>query len=370
MIVIIAYTATINKKIIENVVIIILSFLFFFIIDNLLHFIWNLLSIDYNKYFIIYASTVLLLFHFLSKFIIKKIVAIRNKFAIKFSKKIWIIIGIDLFLCLLIFAIHINLAEKAQYSRNIFIANIILYICYFAVTVSIIIEIVKTYDENKRILTKQSSYDDLQEYMRQIEDMYQNLRSFKHDYVNIMASMAGYIEEGDMKKLELFFNEKILPISITLNQNSDTLSKLYNISIIELKSLLSIKLNYAFELGIMVELEIFDEINEINMNIVDLCRIMGILLDNAIEAAAECKEPYICVCFIKSGNSVIIIIKNCYLKQNIPYSKLGDKNISSKGENHGVGLFNIKRLLKEYSNVLMDTAYEEQIFTQHLEIYD
>ena len=56
---------------------------------------------------------------------------------------------------------------------------------------------------------RQDSYNRLQEYTNQIESMYSSLRSFKHDYSNIMLSMSGYIESNDMEGLSDYFNKEI-----------------------------------------------------------------------------------------------------------------------------------------------------------------
>lgn len=60
---------------------------------------------------------------------------------------------------------------------------------------------------------RQDSYNRLQEYTNQIENMYSSLRSFKHDYSNIMLSMSGYIEANDMDGLKEYFDKEILPLS-------------------------------------------------------------------------------------------------------------------------------------------------------------
>lgn len=105
------------------------------------------------------------------------------------------------------------------------------------------------------------------------------------------------------------------------------------------------------------------------MNGIDLVRIVGILLDNAIEACQECENPCIIFCIVRMNEDVTFIIKNTYVKHEIDYSKLGNIGISSKGERRGAGLYNIKTITNSYDNVIMDTEYGEGYFTQVLEIY-
>ena len=62
--------------------------------------------------------------------------------------------------------------------------------------------------------------------------------------------------------------------------------------------------------------------------------------------------------------------KNTYVKQNMDYSRLGSIGISSKGERRGIGLYNVKLILSQYQNVMMNTEYAEQQFIQEIIIYD
>lgn len=77
--------------------------------------------------------------------------------------------------------------------------NCILFACYFIISTILIITIVKTHVEKIHLNMKQDSYNRLQEYTNQIESMYSSLRSFKHDYSNIMLSMSEYFEANDME---------------------------------------------------------------------------------------------------------------------------------------------------------------------------
>ncbi len=144
---------------------------------------------------------------------------------------------------------------------------------------------VKAHMEKMDMNMRQDSYNKLQEYTNQIETMYSSLRSFKHDYSNIMLSMSGYIEANDMDGLKKFFDKEILPLSKNITKNTAHINQLMNINATELKSIISSKLLYAIELNIAVSVEVTDNIPNIPMDTLDLSRIIGIFLDNAIEAS-------------------------------------------------------------------------------------
>ena len=183
-------------------------------------------------------------------------------------------------------------------------------------------------------------------------------------------SIAGFIEADDMIGLKNYYEKQILPVSVRFVQSEDTIARLHYLDLLELKSLISVKLNYALELNIEVILEIAEKIDKINMKSLDLVRVVGILLDNAIEACQACEVPRLVIGIIKLWDGVIVIIKNTYVKQNMDYSRLGSIGISSKGERRGIGLYNVKLILSQYQNVMMNTEYAEQQFIQEIIIYD
>lgn len=352
-----------------NVFLIVFSYTLLVIVDNVTHFIWNIIGLNVSKHWPIYMIVDYPIFIVICRFMSRKIVKLKKKEALMLSPKILAILGTDLTLCMIIFVTHITVAEQVGSSSSVLFSSVILYIGYFILTFSMVTTIVKEYDTNAKIVLKQNSYDNLQEYMSQIEELYQNLRVFKHDYANIMVSMAGYIEGNDMEGLKRYYDKQIFPISNQLIKANDAISILHNLDIVELKSLIFVKINHALELNIEVSLEITDKIEEINMKSVDLVRIIGILLDNAIEACQECENPSIGFSIMRINRDITFVIKNTYIKHDIDYSKLGSIGISSKGERRGAGLYNIKTITNDYDNVIMDTEYEAGYFTQLLEIY-
>ena len=185
-----------------------------------------------------------------------------------------------------------------------------------------------------------------------------------------MASMDSYIESGNLDGLKAYYEQEILPVSAKISKGNDAVGKLYHLDILELKSLMSLKLNYALELDIEVSLEITEKIDRVDMKTLDLVRVMGILLDNAIEACQECEDKKLEIALIRMTNSVTCIIRNTYLKHEMDYSKIGTAGVSSKGKQRGIGLFNIKSILNDYENVFLDTEYEDTVFTQTLQVYE
>ena len=215
---------------------------------------------------------------------------------------------------------------------------------------------------------RQDSYNKLQEYTNQIERMYSSLRSFKHDYSNIMLSMSGYIEANDMEGLKGYFEKEILPTGRNISKNTAHINQLMNIKVPELKSIISVKLLYAVELNISVNIEVADKAADIPMDTLDLSRVIGIFLDNAIEAAMETDTPFISFALIHLDTDYVFIISNSFLDKGVPYASLAQPNVSTKGANRGLGLYNAHEIIAKYNSVFLDTEIQGGNFVQRLRI--
>ena len=121
-----------------------------------------------------------------------------------------------------------------------------------------------------------------------------------------------------------------------------------------------------------MSVEVFMDLNTINMKIYEFTRILGILLDNAIEAADECDEKnvYVHIRNDKRHNRQLLIVENTYKDKNINTDKIYEKNYSTKPQNTGLGLWEVRQLLKRNNNLNLYTTKTERLFKQQLEIYN
>ena len=139
-------------------------------------------------------------------------------------------------------------------------------------------------------------------------------------------------------------------------------------------SIITNKYYKAQEENIRMNMEIMLDFNDLNISTYELCRILGILLDNAIEAAKMCEEKIINI-QVRRDFKVkrnLIIIENTYKEQNINIDKIFEKGYSTKNadkDSHGLGLWNIRRILQKNNNLNLFTTTKEKLFSQQLEIY-
>ncbi|MBI6874168.1 sensor histidine kinase [Clostridium aciditolerans] len=249
--------------------------------------------------------------------------------------------------------------------------NMILIIEFIGMSVLLIHSSSKNIKNKLRQEYKEKEYQQLKEYTDRIEDMDSDLRRFKHDYINILQTLGGYIETGDIDGLKEFYHNDLLKESNKIIDKDRYLSILKHIKIDALKALISSKIINAYSYGIEIQIEIIDDIHELSINTIDICRIIGIFIDNAIEAAILCDKKDVKIAVVKNDDSTVFIISNSCLEDTPPIYKIYEENFSTKGDNRGIGLKTVRYIVNEkYDNVILNTKIKDCVFKQELIIYD
>lgn len=268
----------------------------------------------------------------------------------------------------LIIIFNISIGDIIGYSSFVITFNCIIFFIFFAISTYLSLSMLKTINNEHSLKAELEQYATLDEYTQHIEKLNEELRLFRHDYCNILSSIGTYIHENDMKGLEQYFSLNIVPYSDDIQKDEHALGRLSFIKDKYLKSIIYAKIIYALNHNINVTVDIVETINITSINPIDITRIIGILLDNAVEGALTSNSPKLQIAFIKKEQSVTIIIENSC--DDIPFdiNDIYKINVSSKGEGHGLGLHNIHMILQKYNNVIHTTSYENNIFSQQLEI--
>lgn len=217
------------------------------------------------------------------------------------------------------------------------------------------------------VLQKEIQLQNLSNYSQQVEGLYQEIRSFRHDYANILSSLKIGIDQKDINLVSQVYDSVLKNSGEKLKGKRFDVAHLRNINDLALKSLLLSKLSEAQNLSVPVSLEISEQFSIKNMEQIDFLTITSILLDNAIESAAE---GGIAVCFLEDTewNKLVMIVKNSTLEREIELRDIFKRDNSSKGVGRGIGLANVRRILKSYPNVCLKTTSKNYVFTQILEI--
>lgn len=193
---------------------------------------------------------------------------------------------------------------------------------------------------------KNIEYQQLKQYTEGIEDLTKQLQKYKHNYNNTLLALKGYMDNNDIEGLKNYFNNEILKDSYNGGKKK-SLACLHNISNSALKGLLTIKLNKAISEGLNLNISIVDKIEDVHIKTIDLIKVTGILIDNAIESASLSKNKLVSIAFIKEDDGVVLVIGNSYERQP-DLENIFKEGFSTKGNNRGFGLSSVVDILDNY----------------------
>lgn len=239
--------------------------------------------------------------------------------------------------------------------------NVICLLIYFGLNFFCLAKIIKLFITSQKL-------ENAEEYNKTLHILHDSVRGFKHDFDNIVTTIGGYIKTNDMDGLEKYYSQ--------LEEDCQKVNNLYilNPDIINnpgIYNLLTTKYNEAEEKNIKVNLTFLLDLNDLHMKIYEFARILGILLDNAIDAASESYEKIINIVFRNESknNRNIILVENSYKDKNVDLNQIFNKGVSGKENHTGLGLWEIREILKKNNNVNLYTTKNVDYFSQQLEIY-
>ena len=179
---------------------------------------------------------------------------------------------------------------------------VVLYFTFFILMLFYMNRSYQNWLEKEVSLARKQELHSLSVYSKQIEGLYEELRAFRHDYANILASLKEGIDQNDMSMVRNIYNAVLEDSGKFIQHNRFNIGRLTNIDNDAIKSLLSAKFLEAESHHIEVELEVKDKIGTPDIPLLDYVRLVSILCDNAIEAAIEAEKPaMIIACFYQGG---------------------------------------------------------------------
>lgn len=202
-------------------------------------------------------------------------------------------------------------------------------------------------------------------YIKNLEEIQQNLRTFKHDYKNMMSSLYLQSKEGQMENIEKSLSNMIEEFDENIDSKMNVTNQLANVQMIELKSLLFQKLTKIHQSHIRFHLEVLYPIRQIHMKTMDVLRILGILLDNAIEETKD--QGDIILILLNQEDGLHIVVDNS-LHHDINLSFIYKEGYSTKGNDRGLGLSGLLKMIENYQEVSHSTTCENGRLRQEIYI--
>ena len=240
-------------------------------------------------------------------------------------------------------------------------SNFIMLLLYFGISLYCISKIIKLTNTTKQL-------ESAEEYNKTLHILHDNVRGFKHDFDNIVTTIGGYINTDDMDGLKKYYTQ--------LEQDCEKVNDLYllnpdSINNPGIYNLLTSKYHEALEKDIDVNIYFLMDLNELHMKIYEFGRILGILLDNAIEAAEHSEEKIINISFRREEKNKrnVISIENSYSNKDVDTEHIFNKGVTEKENHSGIGLWEVRKLISKNTNVNLFTSKTDEFFKQQLEIY-
>jgi len=207
---------------------------------------------------------------------------------------------------------------------------------------------------DKRIAAYQREL--IETHYREVENMYRQIRGWRHDYRNHIQMMKVLAANGDMDALKVYLDE----LDTDLN-TVDTVVKTGNPMA---DAILNSKISLARSRNIPTQVDAHIPV-KLKMSELDLCCIIGNLFDNAMEASMALPEErrMIRVYMDMKGTQLYISFTNFTAAKKL--SKVGKGFKTSKGEGHGFGLVRIDDIVSRYDGYLSRNS-EDGAFTTEI----
>lgn len=195
-----------------------------------------------------------------------------------------------------------------------------------------------------------------------LEAIVEGLKKFKHSYDNTLASIEGYVIQNDLQGLRAYLEE------VVAEKNKHEIVNYFKIDFIKnpaVSGLIISKMIYAEKLGADFNLKVRSEVTDLPVKSSHLCEMLGILLDNAIEGAAESSDKKVNFKIYDLDDATVFEIGNSI--DTMPDRvKMFEKGWTSKGENRGLGLWMVKDIIAGYENIILNTTVDKKYLEQEL----
>ena len=293
------------------------------------------------------------------------IIIINLNFVKKVNKKINKIFdkkNTNYYMYLFLFVLYLILGKngmefvaKSNYYINIFFIILVIIIILLVVRNEVKYETIE--NENKQMLN----------YVTKYEKIITNQGKANHEFKNQLMVIRGYVQMNNKDKLTEYLDSIIDDTKKT--HSSYLISQLNKFPDGGIKGLLYYKLatmeDYKITYEINVDIGVKSKLNSLNTTMYNnITKILGVLLDNAIDASKKCKNKKVIIDVTKEKSKVIFSINNTYTGK-IDLSKIGT-GYTTKGKGHGYGLKLVRDIVKNNNKIKIENALENEYYVSRL----
>lgn len=193
-------------------------------------------------------------------------------------------------------------------------------------------------------------------HYREVDNMYRQMRGWRHDYRNHIQTLKVLAENGDLPAIKRYLDK--------LDTDLHTVDLAVKTGNAMADAILNSKISLARARGIDVRIDAHIPV-KLKMSELDLCCILGNLFDNAIEASSALPEGQrlIRVYMDMKGTQLYISFTNLTARRKL--KKTAGRFQSTKGEGHGFGLVRIDAIIERLDGYLSRNS-EDGAFTTEI----
>lgn len=248
-------------------------------------------------------------------------------------------------------------------------AYYILVVVLVFVIIGLIVYLARRLDDSRTLQIQQDVIAQQQLYEQSLEDVRLEMRYFRHDYKNLLESLSLQAGEGELNALRATLAELGAGFDRQLEEKIQLSVQMGNLRVPQVRSLLLSKLTDMRNRDVKYRLEVLYPVETVSINVWDFVRCLGILVDNAIEAALDAERPWVEIILLVQGRRVCLRVSNPYTNVIEP-EKMWEDGWSTKGAGRGLGLPGYQRILENYSNVSACTSWDNGVFVQEMTVED
>ncbi|MBA1434695.1 sensor histidine kinase [Bombilactobacillus bombi] len=256
------------------------------------------------------------------------------------------------------------ISQQINITNIIKLPLLIIFIVFVSLTFIQVFSFIQSYSYRQQAEAKIAQNQQLQEYLQNMEQQYQELRHFKHDYQNMLLALEGFAKNDNQQEFKDYYQQLVQQQPHTENLDSLTIAHIDYLKNEPLRGLIVQKFFTAKQKQIKLQLEITQNIKIKNPDILSIIRILGILLDNAIEQTTKETEKVVQCAFNYIDNKVIEITIANPATNLTNIDQLFTNGYTTKKGHQGFGLTNVQKLVKQNKNLFLET----ELLDQHLTI--
>lgn len=262
--------------------------------------------------------------------------------------------------------LFLNIFIMCSYYRIKYEYFIIINVSFISFALLLIIYSFKTQNNYNKVADQ---YNIAKNSLRDYENMMTKYRVANHENKNLLLTVRAmtvnkeknipeYIDSIIEEKYE--DDEKLL-FEMSVIPTGGLRATIYS----EILKIKENKINY--NLNIDRKISTIDLIELDTNTIIDVCKIIGVFIDNSIEAVRRLKNRNINIDMYIVDKELCIKVSNNY-RGNIDITRINEEGYTTKGKGHGYGLPLVKEIVKNNSLIETETEINKSVFSQILKI--